>query len=385
MPTLVYFVHGMGCGTASGTVNPASSWKDSIKETTTWMTKTFGLNKTVWVDGIPATPPSADDDAIWFVPITYHNVFDDFRRNAIGQEAQAVQSQIVKTLSGAQVTRLTTIPFLWQNCLDVLLWAMDDVVTQRQVMTQVMNSITAIDALARGLKKGTVRRILISHSLGTAVATNALHQLASSPDWLAMGGMDLWVTLANVSPFLFPNSDDVYGAPLVPLATSAAVQVMLNVRNDADPIPWLLPWRAWSPPTSGDAAANWIQAKSLGRFQQRTTTGVAALTGWSPDIAQVHGFANYLLAPGVAEFLAGAMRGTLFTPAELTTLQWPVTWTTLNRLSCVRDPAALQKLSSEVGLFRSMPVPGTGVTTSGGWFQRLLDAADMLLKWSAAC
>lgn len=383
MPTIVYFVHGMGCGTATGSPDPSSSWTDSIKDVTKWMTTTFGLQKTTWVDGIPSSPPSADPDAIWFVPVSYHDVFDDFRRDAAGREALKVQATVAQ-ISDAQITRLTSAPFLWTNCLDVLLWAMDTAITQRQVMTTVLNTITAVDALARRLKKGTVRRILVSHSLGTAVATAALHNLGNSPDWIAMGGFDLVVTLANVAPFLFPDDADIYGPPLIPASMRSITQVLLNVRNDADPIPWLLPWRAWNIPRSGPFAAEWQNSASLSRCKTLATSGVAALESWSPEITQVHGFANYMMAPGTAEFLAGMIRGALFTPAELSALQWPAKWTTLNRLSCIENPAQLQNLTRDVVQIQGQAFPGTGTPTSG-WFDRLLNAADMLVKARAQC
>jgi hypothetical protein len=350
-----------------------------------WIGTTFGLGQLHWIEPTSSAPPNNDPNATWLVPISYHHAFDDFRRQAISRRdaLNGVGQRVGTLLSDGQIDKLSSNDFAWINCLDVFLWWADHAIAGPAVAAKVLSGITNIDRIARAMKGATVRRILVSHSLGTAVATDAVRTLSSSSEFTAMGGFDLWITLANVAPFLVEERD-VYAPPLIPRSTGTAAKVFLNVRNEADPIPWLLPWRAWNPDNAGASIADWQSSRRFNRVLSVSTRGVCAPPNRQPEITNVHGFANYLLAPGFAEILAGAIRAEGFSPQELAARQWPSAWNELPRLSCFQDSKALDKLATEVSVFRALQAPSPD-RPARGWFDRLLSAADMLAKWKGLC
>ena len=385
MPTIVYLVHGIGSGTADG--QPAAEhWSAAPVEAITWIAKTCGISKPVVLDPIPAKPPVGSDDpsAIWIVPVSYYSVFDDFRKTAPDRRS-AMKKLGVAGLLDEQIDQLAGTDFFWVKCLDVLLWWADQAQARPNATALILSALTRADQLAHDVPGANVRRILVSHSLGNAATTYALRHLGSQSDWGAIGAFDLWLSLANVAPFLI-EPDGVYAPPLLPGQSGTMVNLMHTVHHEADPVPWLLPWRAWHP---DNAAKMWKQSwqaqRTAGRVRIIETKGVKAPANRKPEITDVHGFANYLMAPEVAIRLAAAMRGGAFTDAEKEAFNLSGAWDQLPTLACEQTVDALDQLKKAKDVFAMEPTPIDESLLGAGWFKRLLRAADMLLAASHKC
>jgi hypothetical protein len=375
----------MGAGTADGAPTPAGKrWSDGAAAAVEWITTTFKLAAPSVLDPVPNAPPNGSDkpDATWIVPVHYHEPFDVFRKGAADRK-KAVEGIAPAQLVDAQITALGN-GFGWTNCLDVLLWWADRAEARKMITAQILNTITKADQLARTVPGASVRRILVSHSLGTAATTFALRHLGTKPEWSAIGGFNAWFTLANVAPFLIDTAD-VYGPPLLPGQPRTLVQRMVNARHECDPIPWLLPWRHWNHKHAEDWSIAWGLQEEDGNFQQIATNGVVGLKGGEPpEITHVHGFTNYLVAPDVATALAGAMRGSAFSAQELAAIQ-PAAGNGVVKLTC-GNANALADLKAEVDQYiRILPNPPAGLPTTGGWLNRLLRAADLLIAAKQGC
>jgi hypothetical protein len=387
MPTIVYLVHGMGCGSANGAPRASSDvWSRPVVAAMQWLASTFRLPAPHVLDPLPDAPPPGSDapDALWLVPVSYFKVFDEFRASSADRAQLAAA---IGGLTDADATRLATMDFAWQNCLDVFLWWADRAEARNWATTAVLDAIAGADALAMQIPGGATRRVLISHSLGTAVSTYALRHLGRVPAWASRGAFDAWFTLANVAPFLL-EARDVYAPPLVPGAPGALVAGhMFNARNEFDPIPWLIPRRVFNPALAGVAAAAWTDAASAHRYHLVTTRGLAAPPGETPEITQVHGFANYLMTPGVALPLAGLLRGSAFTNDELAERHWPEAWAQLPALRCTHSPRALDELRTAVTHFVDDAArPGTAPgDPDHPWIGRLLRGAELLAAAADRC
>ncbi len=377
MPTLVYLVHGMGCGASA---NGGTPWSADVKQAMLCIQKAFGLAELEWMDPIPDKAPKGSEKKTWVIPVSYHDAFDQFRAGA-QDRAAALKDIAGGALSDARIADLAREPFLWNNCLDVLLWWSDKVQARPQATVAINTAITASDALARKLS-GKTRRIVIAHSLGTVATTYALRYLAGSGPWQVTGGIDHFVTLANVAPFLMPEND-VYSPPLLPGSQRPLVQTFVNVRQELDPIPWLLPWRRHASAHAGGWAPSWATAEAMGIAGVIESSGVVAPPNGKPEITQVHGFANYLLAREVAPMIAGMIRGSNFTPTEQAAIDWPAQWAQLPQLACP-NTAAMTQLRAAMATFKSHVAPG-GDRPEGGWFERLLTGAEMLMTAKRAC
>ncbi|MHB8837531.1 MAG: hypothetical protein ACYC7F_01105 [Gemmatimonadaceae bacterium] len=377
MPTLVYLVHGMGCGAAA---NGGASWSADVKQAMTSIQKAFGFAELEWMDPIPDKVPKGSEKKTWVIPVSYYDAFDQFRAGA-QDRAAALKDIAGGALSDARIADLAREPFLWNNCLDVLLWWSDKAQARPQATAAINTAITRADALARKLNDKT-RRIVVAHSLGTAATTYALRYLAGSGPWQVTGGIDAFVTLANVAPFLI-DEDDVYSPPLLPWGERRLVQSFVNVRQELDPIPWLLPWRRHEAAHALAWAPDWATAEATGLAGLVTSLGVVAPPGGKPEITHVHGFANYLLARQVAPLIAGMIRGARYTAAEQQTIDWPAQWAKLPQLACP-DTVAMTQLRAEMRAFSAFAAPGGG-RPEGGWFERLLSGAEMLMAAKKAC
>lgn len=376
MPTLVYLVHGMGCGTSAG----GTPWSTDVKQAMLCIQKAFGLAELEWMDPIPEKVPKGSEKKTWVIPVSYYEAFDQFRTGA-ADRAAALKDFAGNALSDARIADLAREPFLWNNCLDVLLWWSDKVQARPQATVAIDTALTRSDALARQLG-GKTRRIVIAHSLGTAAATYALRYLAGSGAWRVTGGIDHFVTLANVASFLMPEND-VYAPPLLPGSQRPLVQTFVNARQELDPIPWLLPWRRHASVHAGVWAPGWATAEAMGLAGVVESSGVVASPNGKPEITHVHGFANYLLAREVAPIIAGMIRGSNFTPIEQATVDWPGQWAKLPQLACP-NTAAMTQLRTAMATFKSHVAPG-GDRPEGGWFERLMAAADLLMAAKQAC
>jgi hypothetical protein len=389
MPTILYLVHGMGCGTADGSAVPAGQrWSDAAIDAVNWITDTYRLSRATVLDPVPDQPPAGSDkpDAVWIVPVSYHAAFDDFRRGATDRKAR-VQSLGIANLVDAYVTGLTQTDFAWVNCLDVLLWWADTAQARPMATATILATITRADDLAHQVPGATIRRILVSHSLGTAATTYALRHLGTKDVWAATGGFEFWATLANVAPFLMPTAD-VYAPPLLPGRSGTIVRRMCNVHHEADPIPWLMPWRPWRAENAGpDWRDAWKLQAVIGNLVSYQTLGVAAPPGRTPEIANVHGFANYLMSADVSQALAGALRGAAFDQQEMAALNPAAAWQQLPQLTCSKTQSALADLKAAKELYvKNAPVPpGDPVLATAGWLERLLRAAGLLLEAQGKC
>lgn len=389
MPTILYLVHGMGCGSADGSPAPAGQrWSDSVVDAVNWITDTYRLPRATVLDPVPSTPPAGSDNAnaIWVVPVSYHATFDDFRRGATDRKAK-VNALGIASLVDAYVTELTDTDFAWVNCMDVLLWWADTVQARTMATASILATITRADDLARQMPGANIRRLLVSHSLGNAATTYSLRHLGTNAVWAQTGGFEFWATLANVAPFLMPTAD-VYSPPLLPGQTGTLVRQMCNVYHEADPIPWLMPWRPWR---AENAGASWKDAWKLqsviGNLRTFQTLGVAAPPGRTPDIMNVHGFANYLMSAEVSQVLAGALRGASFDTQELAQLNVPAAWQQLPQLTCTKTQTALADLKRAKDVYvQNCPTPpGDPVLATAGWLERLLRAVGLLLEAKGKC
>ena len=379
MPTIVYLVHGMGCGTADGEPRPPdAAWSLGAVGAVRWIASTFGLPEPMVLDPLPPDPPAGSDDpaALWLVPVTYHGVFDEFRR-ASQDRRQHARTLGDGVLTDGEITRLTRSDFAWVNCVDVLLWWADTIQTRNWATVKINETITAADRLAsRAAPGGTVRRILVSHSLGTAATTFALGALAQEDAWRNRGGFDAWFTLANVAPFLL-EMRSVYDEALVPGAPRSLIPgFMFNARNELDPIPWLLPWRVFTGAGAGPAAEAWRHATNDGLYSLVGTSGVSAPPGFLPAITDVHGFANYLLSPHVATLLAGQMRGEAYSSDELGTIG-RAPWEQLPALRC-RNSGALTSLRAAVEAYVRARPDSVSNNRERALVDRLLRGVELL-------
>ena len=386
MPTIIYLVHGMGCGTADGQPRaPESAWSVSAVDAVRWIAETFGLPEPMVLDPLPDDPPPGSDDpaALWLVPITYHKVFDEFR-SASQDRRQHARSLGDGILTDGEITRLTSSDFAWVNCVDVLLWWADTIQSRNWATVRILETITAADRLgARASPAGSVRRILVSHSLGTAATTYALVELAKQDAWRNRAAFDVWFTLANVAPFLL-EPRRVYDQALLPGAPRSLVPgYMINARNDLDPIPWLLPWRAFSGDEAGPLAPAWQRAESDGLLSLVTTKGVSAPPGLVPAITDVHGFANYLLSPRIATLLAGYARGEAFSDDELAAIG-NSPWDLLPALKC-RSSGTVASLRAAVEVYARRGPGSVSNNRDRALVDRLLEGVELLAAARDQC
>jgi hypothetical protein len=386
MPTLLYLVHGMGCGTPDGAPRaPADRWSVPVIEALRWIAGTFELGDLTVLDPLPEAPPAGAEDpaAIWVVPISYHRPFDEFRES--GQQRALLASEIGSgLLTGLEITRLAASDFAWVNCLDVILWWADTVQARNWATTRILESITAADAFARAGAGpgGSVRRILISHSLGTAATTYALGHLARDQAWVNRGGFEAWLTLANVAPFLLEPAR-VYGAAVVPGKPGSLISTyMFNARHELDPVPWLLPWRAFSIGDAGASRGDWELAAANGLFGVVETRDIVAPPARVPGIGDVHGFANYLLSAQIAQLIAVIARGQAYSAQELAAIGWPERRNALPALRC-ENPGALATLRSAVEGY--VDVAPTGASVERELIDRLLRAVEILVAARQQC
>jgi len=389
MPTIVYLVHGMGCGTPDGKPQPAGTdWANEATAAFSWLCSTFKLPAPSVVNPSDTKPPKnppdmTDADAIWVVPLSYYSVFDEFR--ASSADRAALVKGITSVLSDADITRLTSQTFAWKNCLDVLLWWADDAQTNNRTTALLGKGITAVNDLAMSIPGATTRRIIVSHSLGTAVATSTLLDLATKQVWRNSTGFEAWFTLANVAPFLL-EEDEVYSPSLLPDGNESVIHPkMYNAHNECDPIPWLLFWRAFSPDRAGKTATDWKNARTNEFFQDVETLDVAAPAGLVPDITGVHAFSNYMLAPDIALRLATHVRGAGFSAQELAAIDYGTRWKALPHLACAKSTTAFAELRTAVASYKTSGPAQAASNPKVDWISRLIDGVELLTAFETKC
>ncbi len=383
MPTIAYLVHGMGAGTSSGDPRAeGEEWYRTPLKAVEWVASTFSLSEPQLVlPGTTTAPPGATEpDAIWVVPISYHEAFDEFRRGA-QDRASAVQG--IGSITDFHATKLASQEFLWVNCLDVLLWWADRAQAQKIATARVLEGITEIDELARSAAPGAVtRRILITHSLGNAAATYALSHLVGDPAWVNRGAFSHWFALANVAPFLLPL-DQVYRQSFIPGKRGSLITAgLLHAEHELDPFPHLLPPRRFRPGSIAMNEAAWNGAASRHFYRFLDTRGIVAPPEKRPSPLDVHGFANYLLSEPVARGLAEVLRGGALSDEELDECGWPACREDLPALRCAGD-ADFVRVREAVRDYRDSDLDGGPATRV--WLERLMTAAELLMAAEERC
>lgn len=188
-----------------------------------------------------------------FAPLGYDQHFDDLRKQWADQansllqfleplaakgELDAVNKTITKLARGSQ--GFGKDDFARTHLLDVFLYrfaTQSRHTVRTKVQDQILEKIKQLD------KKSPIRWSVIAHSLGTAVAHDALHEMftakiKNAPDLVGLTYPNALVMLANVSRLL--ESDiDVFTSVVAPGAPDSprfAVRQYVNAFHEFDPI-----------------------------------------------------------------------------------------------------------------------------------------------------
>ncbi|MET0342018.1 MAG: hypothetical protein ABW252_13520 [Polyangiales bacterium] len=268
MAQVVFVVHGIGSD-AGTRATPASDWSADIART---------------LRGAAGAYPGIDPKQLVIEPILYDDVFQRHARN---------WQELAQALRGTPLERATALlstaaegEFLWGS--------LGDVVQYRGLPMVRKNVHTAVAAkIAEAVAKHGIAHhySVLAHSLGTAVAHDAISALATRS---VEGSTALhppnfrfanFFTLANVSRLVWATTGDFYAKSRVRprdsgLADDACpVDHYLDFRHVADPIPSIVRFapRGWS----------------SSHCQQKTVRHLNDLN--------VHGFVHYLQSPQVSD------------------------------------------------------------------------------------
>jgi hypothetical protein len=321
MKTIVYMLHGMGQGSEDGTPPaPGEEW---------WRTDLATLEDIAQRFNLPTVPLArTDPGTISIVPLTYHEVFDRYRASVAAADSGDEHRRGL--LDGKLHEKLKDVPMGWTHWLDVLLLMLTDRLPV--VVSTVLDQMVRAEApyLAAGMP---FRRVLVSHSLGTAVATQALRA------WPRRRGaqvqvLDAFFTLANVAPLVLdPNS--AYEARMVPGDLAPITRVMISSAHIYDPIPDLLYWRSFNPlGQRAPLGTPWVNARSTNYFVNTSVRDVRNYPSASQNPFSVHGFSNYMLSPDVAVKLAEAMGDMVMIPSDPRIQLWTDYYMSLPQLKC---------------------------------------------------
>lgn len=241
MPRLVFLVHGIG-------VHP-SGWSASVQHTLDEVSAPYAF-----FDGAPFS------SQVTFAEVAYDDVFvsqvSSFAMTAEGLEAFGKSStvDVASTVSWLRQASKVEQNFFWSHCDDLLLYRFFPSIRQA-VIASVRAQLGAAITNARQL--GPTEVTVVAHSLGTAVAHDALESLGSQPfngsNAFRAGTFQiqtLWM-LANTSRCL-------QSAPPVPqscvfpgtLGQKAYTEMYVNVRHTLDPVPAVRPFAPgshWKP------------------------------------------------------------------------------------------------------------------------------------------
>ncbi|HEX4933582.1 MAG TPA: hypothetical protein VFV33_10420 [Gemmatimonadaceae bacterium] len=268
MPRLVALVHGMG-------VHPPG-WSAAIQETLDQVSAPYAF-----FDGAPFRTQ------VTFAEVAYDDVFvsqvSTFAMTADALEAfaQAQGVDIASTSTWLRHASRTEQNFFWSHCVDVLLYRFFPSIREAAIARVRTQLATAI---ARARQEGPTEVTVIAHSLGTAVAHDALHSLGSrafdGSKAFKAGTFQLQslFMLANTSRCL-ETAPTVHQSCVFPgtLGKGAYTEFYANVRHTLDPVPAVRPF---------GPAANWKPS----RF-------VAIDTLDHIRDLNVHGFEHYLDHP----------------------------------------------------------------------------------------
>lgn len=199
-----------------------------------------------------------------FKPIAYSDVFSDLLEAWADNAADAIaqskslpeRSKIERATNWLEKEGNPNDSFVWTHLLDVFLWVTSSYVRMR-VKSMVGKKLTSTYAARRTADKTRRTRIsIVSHSLGTSVAMQTLHDLFAgawgegATDWTSKDfRIDSYHTVANVSDLLNLAGDyspyDGMVRPGPPGDPGSCILYFNNYRHDLDPFTLV---RAFNPP-----------------------------------------------------------------------------------------------------------------------------------------
>ncbi|MFN0058579.1 MAG: hypothetical protein ACKVX7_09010 [Planctomycetota bacterium] len=231
----VFLIHGMG-------EHKKGEWHlPWVKQLTELSARYAGFAKTPldkWVE---------------FVPISYDALIEA-RLTKWGKDAAKLEGKLGALGSGAEsvFAWLKTASdeekeFFWSHVADVVLWtlfAQERASIEANVLLQVAKSLETMYG-----ESGAHASTIIAHSLGTAVAHNVVHQLATSGATKQGFGPNehRWhnlFTIANVSRVIqtMPKVYESVTRPGPDGDANSACRHFYNVRHELDPFTWPKPF-----------------------------------------------------------------------------------------------------------------------------------------------
>lgn len=274
MKQVLFLLHGMG-ESADGPLQQSdkSKWSTEVEAQLRAAASAYA--------GFP-------HDKLVIVPILYDDVFVTYAKT---------WAELAEQLSGSSLSPLVSwledaasSDFFWSNVGDVIQYrALEQV--RKHVVTHVAAQMArVIDEHGTGLK---AKYSILSHSLGTAVAHDAVQKLATTPidsnTVLQPPGFrfETFVALANVSRLVWATDARFYDETRVrPLGAGlsddrCAVRHYINVRHVADPFP------------------------SIVRFVRKSWPAASYLSLELRHVRKlnVHAFTHYLASPEVSDML----------------------------------------------------------------------------------
>jgi hypothetical protein len=268
MPHVLFVVHGMG-------VHLEEDWMDGVKKELKKAAPSFDIFQEYPLE-----------QWVKLEPVTYDGVFrrvlKDWNQSVDSLSAYAYENQLDVTdlVSWLDDVDETEKNFFWSHVVDVILYRFFKQV-RAEVDARVMSQLA--DGIAQARAAGSGYSVL-AHSLGTAVAHNALHLLATQTygNSTALNPpatrIDNLFTLANVSRVLELESIPVQDSTVKPGPTDSSTTYLnnyYNFRHRFDPIPAFRPFRA-----------DWGDGYHYQRVQH--------FRDWN-----IHGFTHYLEHPAV--------------------------------------------------------------------------------------
>jgi hypothetical protein len=244
MIQLLYLVHGMGCGARTD----GSEWFDDVRDKLEEVLAPYADGGKPFKDRLTWTQPKAGAHVVWVRPATYHDVFDEFRKDTEDLiDANDLDGMLQRLdLDGRVDVRTRDAlasagDFFWTHVLDVLLYRFVPDAGTTPIRTQVGNAIVQDWRLAQELNGGVdTPAHFVAHSLGTAVLHDTMSGKVSEAFGAGARRAASLHTLANVAKVL-ETDFGAYDSPCRPLGTSGAPGAMVvkyvESRHELDPIP----------------------------------------------------------------------------------------------------------------------------------------------------
>lgn len=228
----VFLFHGMG-DAVRGTWD--GEWVSALTAASEKYAEFASRPLSKWVDFVPITY----DDLIgaWLKKWSDNSATLDGRLSSLGSGVEAIFTYI-RTASKEDRD------LFWSHVVDVVLWWLFPI-ERADVQSRVLKQV--VSALDRGkAKPGAHQASVIAHSLGTAVAHNTLHELATSESTRGAYGpghhrWDNLFLLANVSRVV-QTSPKAYESVVRPGPQgdeSSCCRLYYSARHVLDPITWV--------------------------------------------------------------------------------------------------------------------------------------------------